>query len=118
MKIPSNVVIFPKGKKDSPPITMQDLMGSVAETRMFHADMILDVISENIMDLACDEGFPLGQEDDVPHLVFMMESIKSALMHSIGIEHPFQDLAHEHIRVMDEKMAAEEEEENNSNDDS
>lgn len=93
----NNIVIFPKGKKDSPPQTLAEVMGEVLEARTAHIDFFLDEIGSFIFSRAHEEGFNLMTEDNMKINTLMMESIRSALFESIGVPHFLHDVAEELI---------------------
>lgn len=93
----NNVVIFPKGKKDSPPQTLAEVMGDVLEARVAHIDFFLDEIGSYIFSRAHEEGFHLMTDDNMKINTLMMESIRSALFESVGVPHFLHDVAEEII---------------------
>ena len=99
----NNIVLFPKGKKDSPPLSMEQLMSSVSDTRTQHADFILDEIGSFIFARSFEEGFDLGGDDNEKQVTLMMESIRSCLLHVVGVDHVLQEFAEDCIQLNDEE---------------
>lgn len=83
----SNVVLFPKGKKDSPPQTMEELMNGVLEVRRGQIDFLVDDIGSFIMGRSAEEGFDLMTEDNMRVNILMIECVRAALFESIGMKH-------------------------------
>lgn len=97
----SNVVIFPKGKFQTPPQSMEELISSVEETRREHVDHVVDEITSIIFNVCAHEGFDLHQDDKIESTIFMVEAIKAALLDSVNIEHPLLDLAYDMVSSED-----------------
>lgn len=98
----NNVVIFPKGKKDAPPMNMAELMSSISGTRSHQADFLLDDIGSYIFSRAFEEGFDLGFEDNEKCVTLMMETIRACLLNAVGVPHVLQDLAEDCVNFVDE----------------
>lgn len=92
-----NVVIFPKGKLNHPPQTLEELRSTVDETRRGHIDYVVDNIVEMIFDITYHEGFDLHQDDKIETVVFMVEAIKAAIMDSKDMFHPLHEIAYEMV---------------------
>lgn len=93
----NNVVIFPKGKKDAPPQSMQELMDSVEEARRGHIDHIVDEIMSMIMHYTHMEGFDLAQEEKIESAIFLEETLKSTLLDAVDLHHPLQEIVYDVI---------------------
>ena len=89
----SNVIAFPKAKKDSPPITMAELEAKVSETRREHIEFLLDETLSFVFSRCYDEGFDLGQEDCIKTTALVVESLRAGLLNTVGIQHPLHDVA-------------------------
>lgn len=98
----NNVILFPKEKKNSPPQTMEELLGSVEETRKEQVEYLLDEILSNSFRILYEEGFDLGKDECVNSTAFMIEAFKSAIYRSVGIEHTLQEIADQVMNVVDE----------------
>lgn len=93
----NNIVIFPKGKRDSPPQTIAEVMGDVLAARVVHIDFFLDEIGSYIFSRAHEEGFDLMTDENLKVNTLMMESIRSVLFESVGVPHFLHDVAEELI---------------------
>ena len=89
----SNVIMFPKNKKGSPPQSMEELLENVETTRKEHAEFIVDDIMQFAFGREYEEGFDLADEKNVKSTALLVESLRAALYNSVGIEHPFHALA-------------------------
>lgn len=99
----TNVVQFPKQKRNSPPQTMEELLGTVEETRKEHVEYLLDEILSNSFRILYEEGFDLGSDHCVNSTAFMVEAFKAAIYRSVGIEHTLQEIADQVMNVVDEE---------------
>ena len=89
----SNVVSFPKSKKNIPPQTFEELVNVVQAVRKEHIDFIIEDFMNYFMVRAVEEGFDLTKDDCMKTTIFMVEAIKSALYATVKIEHKFQEIA-------------------------
>ena len=100
---PDNIVLFPKQKQDSPPQTVEDIKSSVAKKQNEIAeDIALGTISKVILEVS-RQGFDVFKDSEVLayDLAIVAEGIKSVILRSCNIEHPFQKLDIE-IEYLDE----------------
>jgi hypothetical protein len=104
----NNVVFFPKTNRNIPPQTLEQLMVSVEETRKEHAEYILDETLSFLFARCQEEGFDITNETCCKITALFVESYKSALYKSVGIEHPLQEVA-EHFFVEESEANKEEE---------
>lgn len=88
-----NVIAFPKGKRGSPPQSIEESMASIEAIRTEHIDFLVDECCSFIFGRLLDEGFDLGDDSITKHTALLVESMKSALSASVGINHPLQQLA-------------------------
>lgn len=96
----TNVIAFPKGKRDAPPQSIEELQAKVNETRIEHIDYIVEETMSFIFSRCYDEGFDLAHEDCLKTTSLVVESLKAALYNTVGIEHPLHPLA-ENLFVLD-----------------
>lgn len=88
----SNVIKFPKGKLNTPPQSMEELISSVEDTRKEHISYILDDIIPSLMQMLSFQGFHLDSEECEHTNVFMFEALESALYKAAGLEHWMHDI--------------------------
>lgn len=101
----TNVVKFPKQKKNSPPQSMEELLEGVEETRKEHVEFLLDEILSNSFRILYEEGFDLGKDECVNSTAFMIEAFKSAIYRSVGIEHTLQEIADQVMLVTEDETS-------------
>ena len=89
----NNIVIFPKGKKDSPPQTIEEIVNGVVEARVINVEILADNIMMNLMEHSLDEGFDLFKEGHSNNVTLIYEAIRSALFGTLDIKHPLHDYA-------------------------
>lgn len=97
----SNVIAFPKGKKDTPPQSMEELLENVEFTRKEHIEYVMDEVLSFAFSRVYDEGFDLGQEDCLKTTALLVESFRSALYNTCGIHHPFHEMANDVFNIVD-----------------
>ena len=98
----SNVIAFPRQKRDSPPQTMEELLETVETTRKEHVEYIMDEALSFVFGRVYDEGFDLGSEDCLKTTSMLVEAFRSAMYKSVGIDHPFHDIAESVFNIVDE----------------
>jgi len=99
----SNVIRFPKEKKNSPPQTMEELLVGVEETRKEQVEYLLDEILSNSFRILYEEGFDMSKDDCVNSTAFLIEAFKAAIYRSVGFEHTLQEIADQVMNVVDEE---------------
>ena len=97
----SNVIAFPKAKKDTPPQTMEELLESVELTRKEHIEFVMDEVLSFAFSRVYDEGFDLGKEECLKTTALLVESFRSALYNTVGLEHPFHPMAEDVFNIVD-----------------
>jgi hypothetical protein len=88
-----NVIAFPRGKRGSPPQSIEETMASIEAIRTEHIEFLVDECCSFIFGRLLDEGFDLGDEAVTKHSALLVEAMKSALCASVGIKHPLQTLS-------------------------
>lgn len=88
-----NVIAFPKGKRNAPPQSIEEVLDSMEAIRRDHIDFLVDECCSFIFGRMLDEGFDLGAEDITKNTIMMVEAIKAALCASCGINHPLHEVA-------------------------
>lgn len=96
----TNVIAFPKAKRDSPPQTMEELLENVESTRKEHIEFVLDEILSFVFTRAYDEGFDLGNEDNIKPTALLVEAFRSAMYNTVGIYHAFHPMAESIFNVV------------------
>jgi hypothetical protein len=95
----NNVIAFPRGKKNSPPQSMEEVMESVEAVRKEHIEFLVDECCSFLFGRLLDEGFDLGDEDMTKPTLLVIESLKAALYAASGLEHPLHYFADQVLRV-------------------
>lgn len=89
----SNVVLFPKQKKDTPPLTIEQLYENVEGTRREHIEFLLDEVLSFVFQRCYEEGFDLGQDECLKTTGLVVESFRAGLYNTVGITHPLHQVA-------------------------
>lgn len=97
----TNVIQFPKIKKNSPPQTMEELLETVNETRKEQVEYLLDEILSNAFRILYEEGFDLNKDHCIHSTALMVETFKAAIYRSVGIEHTLHTLADDIMVITD-----------------
>lgn len=100
----NNIIPFPRSNKDAPPQTMEALFEKIGEVKSSHIDYLLNEIIPSTLYFLEDEGFPVNLEENELYINFAIETLKSAILNSIGMEHPFQQLAEDVFSMSDEEI--------------
>ena len=92
----SNVVPFPKGKRDAPPQTVEELKKNIEDTKIEMASYLAEHLTKEVFLTLHENGFAIT---DVKDLGFLMVTIKSMILRREEIEHPLQHLIDEHMSL-------------------
>lgn len=84
----SNVIAFPGSKRNTPPQSMEELLGSVEQIRKEHIEYLIDEILPPVFQRCYDEGFDLGDDECLKATSLLVEALRSAMYASANLEHP------------------------------
>lgn len=93
------IVQFPKPKINSPAQSMDEVVSNIENIRREHIDQFLEIYMPILFQRAYDEGFDLTDEKCNYINSLFVESFRSALLMSIGIDHELQDFAKESMEA-------------------
>lgn len=97
----NNVIQFPKMKQASPPQSMQEVRDELARNKMGFVDGIVNHYSAQLANKFAMHGFRIDDENFLKDFAFTVESLRSGLYRSIGVDHPFQELMDDTIEQME-----------------
>jgi hypothetical protein len=90
----SNVVVFPKDKKNSPPQSLQEMHNSIEALRKERIELTIDTVVPNLFMSLLQEGFDLSlTESGVKDSALIIESVKAALYRSMDFKHGLQAIS-------------------------
>lgn len=89
----SNIVLFPKQKKDTPPITIEQLYENVEITRREHIEFLIDDVFSFVFQRCQEEGFDLSLDQCLKTTGLVVESFRAGLYNTVGIDHPLHKVA-------------------------
>lgn len=90
----SNVVVFPKWKKETPPQSLEELFNQIEETRSEHIQYLVnEEIAPSLIRALYHEGFDLTTDECEAATNLFVESLKAALYKSSMIDHPLHEVA-------------------------
>jgi len=89
-----NVVLFPKAKKDCPPLTLEEVYQKFDAIREAERDTVIENTMVSIFELLADDNYDFTHRDDInKDMAFTIEAIRSMLYKYDGKSHPFQKAA-------------------------
>jgi hypothetical protein len=100
----SNVVLFPRSKRNHPPQSMDEVIESVIATRKEHIEIFLENVLPFVFSNAADYGLDLSKEECAKPTALFVESLKAALYSTCEIEHPLQNFAENSFSFIDEEF--------------
>lgn len=89
----TNVVAFPKGKRGSPPQSIDETVRIVEEARKQRIENVLDDMIPHIVNIIHEEGFDVTKEHMAIPLSYLVEVVRGVLFTSMNLDHPIQDAA-------------------------
>jgi hypothetical protein len=90
----NNVVSFPK-KHPNPqsPQTIEEIEDNMELVKQFHIQETIETIMPKFFDQLSIAGFEPAEDDgDIKDGAFVIEALRSLLLKSYGIHHPFQEM--------------------------
>lgn len=100
----SNVVLFPRAKKDTPPQSIDEVIENVVASRKEHIELFLEGILPLVFSNAADFNLDMSKEECEKPVAMFIESFRSALYSSCGLDHPLQDIAEDAFDFIDDEM--------------
>lgn len=97
----NNVVIFPRSPKQYPSQTYEEMMETISSTRREHIEYLIDDTLAFVFARCGEDGFDLGKDHCAKPTAMLMESLRSALMATVGLEHPLQKTAETMFSIID-----------------
>lgn len=98
----NKVVLFPNIKKDTPPISIEEMTKNISESRTNMAIDLAHASACHIIEKISEAGFhPFKYQESAHDMLFLVECIKSMIMRSCDLDHPFQIIAQDVIEVGD-----------------
>lgn len=98
----TNVILFPKSKINTPAQSMDELYEKTVGVRKEHVEHIIDDVMTALFERCYDEGFDLTAVEVMKPTCLLVESFRSMLYSSIGIQHPLQTTAEQIFVEKDE----------------
>jgi len=89
----SNVITFPKGRKDAPPQSLEETLDIVQKLRKDTLHATVNVLATNIMVMLAEAGIDVMEEKYMQDSALLVESVTSLVSRSLDIPHALQDFA-------------------------
>ena len=93
--LPDNVIVFPRGKENAPPMTVEELKENIITSKMEVGSFLAEELTKEVYRIMSDNGYHINQMQDIG---FLLSTIKAIIYRHEKIYHPIQD-------VIDEKMS-------------
>ena len=95
MTLSNNVVCFPKKYQNlQSPQSIEEVEDNMEMVRQFHIQETIETIMPKFFDQLSLAGFEPAEEDgDIKDGAFVIEALRSLLLKSYGINHPFQEIS-------------------------
>lgn len=100
----NNVVSFPRGKKDTPPQSLEDTLKMVEENRKQHIENVLDNLIPHFVNVIHDEGFDVTKDHMAIPLSYFVEVVRGVLYTSMNLDHPITENAKEFFKNSEESV--------------
>lgn len=96
-----NIIFFPRHRTgDRPPQNVEELRELITIQKMEMIDDIIDDLLPSILSSLYSYGFNLDNDYDIG---FVIESLRSAMQRSVGVENPIQAIADQLVIVVNER---------------
>ena len=95
----SNVIAFPKGKKKCPPQSIEELQNRFAVKKTEYVNDMVDYYGTEMLAKISQDGFEIDDDNFMKDFAFTLESLRSGLYRSVGVEHPLQESVDEAIDI-------------------
>jgi hypothetical protein len=77
------------------------MMETVSSARKEHIEYLIDETLSFVFNRCQEDGFDLGAEKCSKTTAMLIESLRSALFDSVGIEHPLQPVAEKMFQIVE-----------------
>ena len=104
-----NVVRFPK--KNSRIVLPEEDEAIREATKRAFVDEVIERYGFELMDRFAQQGFDIYEKKFDKHFGFTMEALRSTLLSTMNLPHPFQDIIEKSVRLMGEVEFAEDDDE-------
>lgn len=86
--------MFPKGYKDFPPQSQDEVTDKIILARIEHINYLVE---EEIMPIifgrVYQDGYNLGKDECQNSTILLVEAFKNAMYKSVGMEHPLSEIS-------------------------
>ena len=89
----ADIIPFPKGKLNTPPQSVSDILSSVEEDQAEHLEYVLEDILNGIASRLYENGFDITKQEALVPLSFTADAIKATMLASQNKEHVLHDVA-------------------------
>jgi hypothetical protein len=116
-KIANNIIEFPKshcGSAPRLPETNEEFARGLVKNKVDYANELVDHYAGQLVNKFGMHGFAIEGEQFMKDFAFTVETMRSNLFRSLGLQHPFHDMIDEATQAM---MMTEEEEDGDDDDD-
>ena len=96
----NNVVIFPK--KNSRILPPAEDEAVLEATQRAYVDEVTDAYATHVANKLAQQGFDIFNKDFDKHFGFTVEALRSTLLMTLGLHHPFQEVVEHTVKTIAE----------------
>jgi hypothetical protein len=90
--VTGNVIQFPKGKLNTPPQSLEEMVDSIEKLRLETAEEIATSMIPQLLGIFASNGIDADQHEYIKDVSMIVESCKSLLYKYYNIDHPFHEM--------------------------
>lgn len=95
----NNVIVFPK-KNQRATLPAEDTAMRDAARRTY-VDEVVEAYANHIANKLAQQGFDVFNKDFDKHYGFTVEALRSTLLMSLGLDHPFQEVVEQTVKSIE-----------------
>jgi hypothetical protein len=96
----NNVVAFPKAKiRNVLPVEDEEAREA---TKRAYVDEVTDAYATHVANKLAQQGFDIFNKDFDKHFGFTVEALRSTLLMTLGLHHPFQEVVEHTVKTIAE----------------
>lgn len=98
-----NIITFPKTKKGSPPVTIEEIKHNIEEARRYKIEIDLDDFKEYCLEYFNALNMDILDENNIKSYAIFCEAAAALFYKCSGYDHPFQIVADTIIQIKSEE---------------
>ena len=89
----SNVITFPKGRRDAPPQSLEETVENINRLRQDTLQTTVNVLATNLMVMLGEAGIDVMEEKYMQDSALLIEALTSLVAKSLDLGHALQEFA-------------------------